>query len=296
MSGTRDRRWLLVALALILAFMAGEVFAAVVAGSLALLSDATHMLTDAAALGLAVVASRVVERPARGHYTYGFGRVDALAAQINGLVLVLLAGWFVVEAVRRLVNPPAVTGGLVVVTAVVGVGVNLAATLAASRADRRHSLNVRGAVAHLVNDLWAFVATAAAGTVVVLTGWSRADPIASLVVAGLMVLSGVRLLRASGRVFLEAAPTGVDPAALGRKLTGLDGVTEVHDLHVWDLGGERLALSAHVLVGTDTPCHDVSHTIRRVLRDDYAIDHATLQVDHDRGEAPVNLSPPRLSR
>jgi cobalt-zinc-cadmium efflux system protein len=279
------------ALALILAFMAGEVTAALLAGSLALLSDAAHMLTDAAALGLAVWASRIVELPARGGYTYGFGRVDALAAQINGLALVGLAAWFVVEAARRLVNPPDVAGGVVVITAVIGALVNVAATLAVSRADRS-SLNVRGALAHVVTDLWAFLGTAIAGAVVLISGWNQADAIASLLVAGLMVVAGARLLRASGRVFLEAAPTDLDPAVVGRRLSRIEDVHEVHDLHVWDLGGSRLALSAHVLVAPEAPCHEVARVIREILHSEYGIDHATLQVDHE-GDQPVavQLSP-----
>jgi cobalt-zinc-cadmium efflux system protein len=270
------------ALALVLAFMVGEVVAGLVSGSLALLSDAGHMLTDAAALGLALFAARVARRPARGQYTYGFSRVDALSGQANGIALILLAIWFVVEAIRRLIHPPAVAGGVVTVVALVGVAVNAAATALATRAARRdrESLNLRGVVAHLVTDLYAFAATLAAGLVVLTTGWSRADPIASLVVAAVMTWTGWRLTHAAGRIFLEAAPAGVDPQRLGEDLAGVGGVAELHDLHVWQLGPGQAAMSAHVLVEPAGDCHDVSRRLRERLLHRYGIGHVTLQTDH----------------
>ncbi|MDT4942703.1 MAG: cobalt-zinc-cadmium efflux system protein, partial [Pseudonocardiales bacterium] len=232
--GAGDRRWLLAALGVVVVFMAAEVTAGLLAHSLALVADAGHMLTDAAALLLAVIASRLAERPARGAYTYGFARVDALSGQANGITLLLLAAWFTVEGVRRLVDPPSVHGGVVAVVAALGVLVNLVATGLASRANRA-SLNVKGVLAHLVTDVWAFVATLVAGLVVLGTGWSRADAVASLLVAALMAWTGVILVRAAGRVFLEAAPKGVDPLALGAELAAMAGVAQVHDLHVWVL-------------------------------------------------------------
>src|SRR4051794_13441077 len=234
-SGATDRRWLLAALAAITAFMAAEVVAGLLAHSLALLADAGHMLTDAAALLLAVVASRIAERPARGAYTYGFARVDALSGQANGITLLLLAVWFTIEGIRRLVAPSSVHGGVVALVAGIGVAVNIVATLLASCADRR-SLNVQGVIAHLVTDIWAFLATLVAGLVILGTGWTRADPIASLLVAALMAWTGSRLVRAAGRVFLEAAPRGLDPQLLGAELAAIDGVAQVHDLHVWVIG------------------------------------------------------------
>lgn len=278
-TGAADRRWLLGALALILAFMIGEVIAGLLADSLALVTDAAHLLTDVAALVVAILASRIVERPARGAYTWGFARVDALSGQANGLTLLLLAAWFIVEAVRRLANPPDARGGVMVAVAAVGVVVNLAASLLASRADRR-SLSVRGAVSHLVNDLWAFLATLVAGVVILATGWTRADAVASLVVAALMIRSGVGLVRASGRVFLEASPSGIDPQAVGHELAGLPGVAEVHDLHVWEIGSGEAAASAHVLVAPPNDCHAVARVMREWLAAEYGIDHVTLQVDH----------------
>ncbi|MDQ1731924.1 MAG: cobalt-zinc-cadmium efflux system protein, partial [Pseudonocardiales bacterium] len=278
-SAETDRRWLFASLSVIVAFMAGEVVVGLLAGSLALLADAGHMLTDAGALALAIVASRLAQRPARGSYTYGFARVDAVSAQANGITLLLLAGWFAIQAVRRLFSAPEVQGGLVLSVALIGIVANLIAVLLASQANKA-SLNVRGAVAHVVTDLWAFVATAVAGAVILLTGWSRADAVASLVVAALMVYSGLGLVRAAGRVFLEAAPAGLTPRLIGQAMAAAEGVVEVHDLHVWDLGGSEPALSAHVVVDPGHDCHRVAESVRSLLAVDHGISHATLQADH----------------
>ncbi|MEV6932193.1 cation diffusion facilitator family transporter [Dactylosporangium sp. NPDC051485] len=284
-SADADRRWLGLALGLIVAFMAVEVVVGLLAGSLALLSDAAHMLTDAGAIVLALVAMRLAARPPRGGYTFGLKRAEILSAQANGLTMLLLAAWLGVEAVQRLVHPPAVSGGLVLVTALAGIVVNLAAAWAMSRANRA-SLNVEGAFQHVLNDLFAFIAAAAAGVVMVTTGFTRADPIATLVVVALMIKAGLELVRASGRIFLEAAPPGIEPSALGTRLAGLPDVVEVHDLHVWEITSGEPALSAHVLVAEDGDCHAVRQAIERLLRQEYRITHSTLQVDHaDTGPA-----------
>lgn len=274
-----DRRWLSAALGLIVAFMAVEVVVGLLAHSLALISDAAHMLTDAASLALALVAMRLAARPARGGYTYGLRRAEILSAQANGLTLLLLAGWLGYEAVRRLVHPPAVAGGPVLATALAGVAVNLLATWLIGRADRT-SLNIEGAFQHILTDLFAFAATAVAGAVMLGTGFVRADGIASLVVVGLMVRAGVGLVRESGRIFLEAAPAGVDPAALGARLAAQAQVAEVHDLHVWQITSGQPAASAHVLVVDGGDCHAVRRGLERVLHTEYGITHSTLQVDH----------------
>jgi cobalt-zinc-cadmium efflux system protein len=242
-----DRRWLGVALGLIAAYMAAEVVVGVLAGSLALLSDAAHMLTDAGAIVLALVAMRLAARPPKGGYTFGLKRAEILSAQANGITMLILGAVLAVGAVRRLVEPADVVGVPVLVTALAGVGVNLAAAWALGRANRT-SLNVQGAFLHVVNDLFAFVATAVAGVVVIVTGFDRADSIATLLVVGLMGRAGVGLVRASGRIFLEAAPSGIDPPVLGTQLAGVADVVEVHDLHVWQITSGEPALSAHVLV------------------------------------------------
>jgi cobalt-zinc-cadmium efflux system protein len=274
-----DRRWLLAAFVVVVVFMVGEVIAGLLANSLALITDAGHMITDAAALLVAVIASRIAQRPAKGAYTYGFARIDALSGQANGITLLLLAIWFTVAGIRRLFDPAAVHGGVVTVVAFIGVAVNLLATWLATRADRS-SLNVRGVLAHLVTDIWAFAATFVAGLVILVSGWTRADAIASFVVAGLMAWTGLGLVRAAGRVFLEGAPQGVDPDALGAELVAIDGVAEVHDLHVWQIGSGESAVSAHVLVAAPRDCHEVSSRLRVLLAERYGIGHVTLQADH----------------
>lgn len=274
-----DKRWLSIALALITGFMAIEVVIGVIAGSLALLSDAAHMLSDAAAIILALVAIRLAARPARGSYTYGLKRAEILSAQANGLTLILLGGWLAYEAVHRLVDPPAVNGPLVVYTGLAGIAVNIAAAWAMSKANRS-SLNVEGAFQHILNDLFAFIATTLAGLVIWVSGWARADTIASLIVVFLMVKAGWRLLRDSGRILLEAAPAGIDPDTVARTLLAVDDVIEVHDLHLWAITSGEPALSAHVLVTERADCHDVRLRLEREIAASYHISHATLQVDH----------------
>jgi cobalt-zinc-cadmium efflux system protein len=274
-----DTRYLGSALTLIVVFMAAEVAIGVVSGSLALISDAGHMLTDAAAIALALVAARLARRPAKGNLTYGLRRVEILSAQANGITLWLLAVWFVYEAVSRFIDPPQVEGGFVLGTALAGIAVNLAATWLISRANRT-SLNVEGAFQHILNDLFAFIATAVAGLVIVLTGWARADAIAALVVAALMIKGGWGLLRDSWRIFLEAAPAGVDVEQVDADLHAVEGVVEVHDLHVWEVTSGFPAMSAHILVGTEWDCHERRERIADLVRERYGIDHSTLQLDH----------------
>jgi cobalt-zinc-cadmium efflux system protein len=283
-SASADRRWLLGACGVVVAFMLAEVLAGLLAHSLALIADAGHMITDAASLLVAVIASKIAQRPARGAYTYGFARVDALSGQANGITLLLLASWFAVEGIRRLAHPGAVHGGVVTVVALVGAAANVLATWLASRADRG-SLNVRGVLVHLVTDVWAFAATFVAGLVILASGWERADPVASLMVAALMAWTGFGLVRAAGRVFLEGAPLGIDPDALGCELAAVDGVAQVHDLHVWQIGSGESAVSAHVLVGAPHDCHEVSSRLRLLLAQRYGIGHVTLEADHEDAAA-----------
>ncbi len=281
-----DKRYLTGALALIVAFLVTEVVVGLIAGSLALISDAGHMLTDAASIVLALIAIRLSAKPAQGRWTYGYKRAEILSAQANGLSLLLLAVWFIYEAIRRLIDPPEVQGLLVFVTAVVGIVINVAAAYLISRANRT-SLNVEGAFQHILNDLYAFVATAIAGLVVLLTGFGRADAIAALIVAALMIKAGYGLVRESGRIFLEAAPASLDPDLIGPVLAGRPGVAEVHDLHIWDVTSGMPALSAHVLVDPTGDCHAVRRDLETVVLGQYKIDHTTLQVDHAHPTLPV---------
>jgi cobalt-zinc-cadmium efflux system protein len=188
-----------------------------------------------------------------------------------------------IEAIRRLVSPPDVEGGLVLIVALAGIVVNVAATMVLARANRQ-SLNVEGAFQHVLTDLYAFIGTAIAGAVILITGFVRADALASILVAALMLRSAYKLLRASGRVLFEAAPEGLDPEAVGRAMVAVGGVVEVHDLHVWEVTSGFPALSAHVVVGADADCHAKRRELETLLDTRFGIDHTTLQVDHEGGE------------
>jgi cobalt-zinc-cadmium efflux system protein len=277
-----DRGRLMVALSLIVGFMAVEVATGVIAHSLALLSDAGHMLTDAAAIGFSLFALRLASRPAKGSMTFGFRRVEILSAQANGVTLLVLAAFITYEAIRRLFDPPHVRGGLILVVALIGILVNLAAVRTLAKANRQ-SLNLEGSFRHVLTDLYGFIGTAIAAGVILLTGFRRADPIVSVLIAGLMTSSGFSLVKASGRVFLEAAPRGLDPQTIGETLAGRPGVVEVHDLHVWEITSGFPALSAHVLVAADTDCHAARREMEVVLHERFGLDHTTLQVDHSSG-------------
>jgi cobalt-zinc-cadmium efflux system protein len=274
-----DRKKLAVALALILAFLAVEVSLGIVAHSLALLSDAGHMLTDAAAIGFSLLAITLAARPAKGAMTFGFKRVEILSAQANGVTLLILAAFIAYEGIRRLFDPPVVRGWLILAVALIGVLVNLAATWTLAKANR-DSLNVEGSFQHLLTDLYGFIGTAIAAIVILATGFQRADPIVSLLIAGLMTRSGVSLVKASARIFMEAAPEDLDPQAIGRALVEQPAVVEVHDLHVWEITSGFAALSAHVLVGSESNCHAARREMEAMLHERFALDHTTLQVDH----------------
>jgi cobalt-zinc-cadmium efflux system protein len=278
-----------VALVLVLGLMAGEIVAGMIGSSLALLADAGHMLTDAAALAFALVASAMAARPAVGRWTFGYSRLEILAAQANGITLGLLALWVVWSAVHRLVSPQDVRGGLVLVVALAGALASLVASLVLSRASRE-SLNVRGAFLHVLTDVAAFGAAAFAGGMILATGWDRFDPIASLVVAALMLWSSVALLRESTAIFLERAPSDADPDKIGRALVAERDVVEVHDLHVWTVTSGFPALSAHVLVAPEADCHAARRRLEKTLADRFGLSHTTLQVEHaEPANATVEL-------
>jgi cobalt-zinc-cadmium efflux system protein len=262
--------------------MAAEVVAGVIGNSLALLADAGHLLTDAAALCFSLVASSMAARPAAGRWTFGYSRLEILAAQANGITLGLIALWVVWSAVHRLVSPTEVRGGLVLVVALAGALVSLAASLVLARASKE-SLNVRGAYLHVLTDVAAFGAAALAGGLILATGWDRFDPLASIAVAGLMLWSSVQLLRESTVIFLERAPSDADPETIGRALVAEPDVVEVHDLHVWTVTSGFPALSAHILVRPDADCHAARRRLETTLADRFGLTHTTLQVDHFEG-------------
>jgi cobalt-zinc-cadmium efflux system protein len=274
-----DRRRLVVALALLTGFFAGEVVAAFLAHSVALLADAGHMLVDIGALAASLAAARLAARPARGALTFGYVRAEILSAQGNGVTLIVVGVAVLVEAVRRLVHPVHVTGGTLIAVAAVGIAVNLVVVRVLAGSVRR-SLNVEGSLRHVLTDLYAFIGTAVAGLIVVTTGWERADPVASLVVVALMLQAGWALLVESGRILLEAAPAGTDPDVVARELVADPRVESVHDIHVWLITSGFPALAAHVLVNPAADCHAVRRDLEALLAERHGIRHTTLQVDH----------------
>lgn len=287
-SADADRRWLTTALVIILGFFFVEVAAGLIANSLALLSDAAHMLTDAGSIGLALFAASLAARPPSKRYTFGLGRAEILAAQANGASLLILAGVIGVEAIRRLSAPPDVEGGIVIVVGVVGALANVGAAWALSRSERR-SLNVEGAMAHVMMDLYGSLAAIASGVLVVVAGFEQADGIAALIVSLLMLRSGWGLLRDSGRILLEGSPSGLDTQAVGRALAAQPGVVEVHDLHIWEVTSGFPALAAHVLVPDGDDCHRRRRELELLLAERFHIEHTTLQVDHEQPETLLEI-------
>ena len=263
-----------------------EVAVGVIANSLALLSDAAHMLTDAFAIGLALVALRLAQRPPKGAFTFGLGRGEILSAQTNGVLLFVLAGIIGVEAIGRIVDPPDVDGAFVMWTGLAGTAVNGAAAWALAKASRA-SLNVRGAFLHNLFDMLSSVAAAVAGLVIVITGSGEADGVAALLVSVLMLYGGWGLIRDSGRVLMEGAPKGLDPAEIGTAMVSMPGVVEVHDLHVWEVTSGFPALAAHVLVGADEDCHGCRREVAEMLHERFGIDHVTLQAEHWRSQSEL---------
>jgi cobalt-zinc-cadmium efflux system protein len=283
-----DTKRLSVALALIAGLMATEVVVGILAHSLALLSDAAHMLTDAGALLVSLWVIRLLRRPAGGNLTFGLKRSEILSAQANGGTLLVLAGLIVYEGIHRLVSPPPAEGLAILVVAIAGIGVNLLATWQLSRANRE-SMNIEGSFQHILTDLIAFIVTAIAGAVILASGWTRADGVAALVIAGVMLRSAWGLLRDSGRVLLEAAPEGVDVEEIGGALAAHPHVESVHDLHVWQISSGFPSLSAHVLVHPGDDCHGIRRELEQLLRDRFHLDHTTLQVDHSQKPALVQV-------
>ena len=295
-----NRRRARIALVVILAFMAAELAAGVIAHSLALVSDAAHMVTDALALGAALLALRISQRPPSGAQTFGMRRVEILSAEANGITLIILGAVIVYGAIGRLIHPQAVRGPLVLAVALIGAATNIAVVriLAGGRGE---SHAIEGSYRHLVTDLYAFLATAVSAAVIITTGFDRADPIASLFVAGLMFVAGVGLVRETWRIFMESAPQGLDVERVGRAMAATHGVVEVHDLHVWEISRGFAALSAHVSVDDEADCHATTRELEALLFAQFGIDHTTLQVDHAGSEllqlrpAPLEgWAPPRL--
>ena len=277
-----DRRYLLIALALLVAFMLGEVIAAVISGSLALLSDAGHMLADVGALAGALWAIRLAARPPSGAWTFGWKRAEILSAAVNGITLLVVSGIVAVEAITRLIHPPRVDGGLVVVVATVGIAVNITAAWVLAQANRS-SLNVQGAFRHVLTDLYGFIGTIIAGVIILATGFTRADAIASLLVVGLMLKAAAELLRDSGRILLEAAPKTMNLDDVRAHLLATEHVRGLHDLHAWTVTSDLPALSAHIVI--DDSCFRDGHAPRLLdklqacLAGHFDVEHSTFQLE-----------------
>jgi len=284
-----DSKRLSIALGLILAFMAAEVVVGILAHSLALLSDAGHMVTDAGALAMSLVVIRLIKRPAKSNLTFGLRRTEILSAQLNGATLFVLSLLIVYGAIRRLITPPSAAGKAILFVAIAGIAVNLIATWQLSKANRE-SMNIEGSFQHILTDLAAFIFTAIAGAIILATGYTRADPIASLIIAAIMLRAAYGLLRDSGRVLLEAAPEGMSVAEIGEALAAHPHVENIHDLHVWSVGSDLPALSAHVLVHPGDDCHAIRRELEALLDKRFEIRHTTLQVDHSTPNELISVT------
>ncbi len=277
-----DRRFLRAALALVTAFVVAEVVIAVTARSLALLSDAGHMLADIGAIGGALWAIRLAARPPAGAWTFGWKRAEIIAAAANGITLLVVAGIVAVQAVERLVHPAHVRGGPVLAVALAGIVVNILAARLLARASRS-SLNVAGAFRHVLTDLYGFLGTAAAAVIIIITGYARADSIAALLVVALMVQAAWSLLRDSGRILLEAAPEDMNLDEVRAHLLAASHVKDVHDLHAWTVTSSLPALSAHVIV--DDSCFTDGHVpqlldqLQACLAGHFDVEHSTFQLE-----------------
>ena len=270
----QNRRTLTFVLALTVAITAVEVVGGLLTGSLALLADAVHMLSDNVALGLALVAVWLAGRPSTPERSFGYQRAEVLAALVNGLVLVGLAIWIFVEAWGRLSDPPDVMGGWML-----GLAGNLAAAWMLAR-NAHGSLNMQAALRHVTADALGSGGVVVAALVIITTGWRYADPAVGALIAVLVLASSWTVLRDSVHILLEGTPRGMDVRGLARRMAGMDGVVDVHDLHVWTITSGFVALSAHVLVEPGDDCHARRRELERVLAEEYGIEHTTLQVDH----------------
>lgn len=273
-----------VRLALILTgtFMLVEVAGGILAGSLALLADAGHMLTDTMALALAVLAFRVSERPADARRSYGYQRFQILAAFVNGLSLLVIVGWILFEAVMRLIEPPQVVGRTMLIVAAAGLVVNIVVFGILHGGDQEN-LNIRGAALHVLGDLLGSVAAIVAAVVIITWGWMPVDPILSVLVAALILRSAWQLVQRSGHILLEGAPEWLDLDKLKRTIvTSVPEVNEIHHVHVWGLTPQHPMLTMHVVL--DRVPGDVTEVVRSVkqtLREDFAISHSTIEVEFD---------------
>jgi cobalt-zinc-cadmium efflux system protein len=288
----QSRRALGLVLALTGAYTVCEVVGGWLTGSLALLADAGHMLGDSAALALALVAAWLAGRPATPERSFGYRRAEILAALANGVALAAIAIWVFIEAIGRLDHPPEILGGWMLAVALAGLAVNLVAAGILARASQ-DNLNVQAALRHVFADLAGSVGVAVAAVVVLATGWEQADPVAGMAIGVLILASSWSIVRDSVAILLEATPAGIDADEVGRRMAALDGVVEVHDLHIWTITSGFPTLSAHVLVRRGDDCHLRRRELEQVLAQEFGIEHTTLQVEHVGERSGLKIAPLR---
>lgn len=279
--GADAGRTLTAALVMNAGYTALQVVVGVLAGSVALLADAGHNLSDVLALGVALGAVWFARRPATPRRSFGYRRAEILAALVNALSIVAVSGIILYEAIRRLTDPPDVPGGWLMAVAAGGIAVNALSAWIIHRAGRgRDDLNLRASFLHLAGDALASLGVLIAGALVLAFGWRIADPVIAIAIAGLIAASAWGVLRESVLVLLEAAPRGTDPEAVGAALAAAGGVVEVHDLHIWSVSSDFPAISAHVVVTHDSDCHRVRRELEELLAHRFGIAHSTLQMEH----------------
>ena len=271
-----------IALVLTASFMIVEIIGGIVSGSLALLADAGHMLTDSMGLALAALAFRVSAKPADSRRSYGYQRFQILAAFVNGLSLLLIVAWILVEAIQRLISPPEVMAGTMLVVAAGGLVVNLLSFVVLHGGDREN-MNIAGAVLHVAGDLLGSVAAIVAALVIIATGWMPIDPLLSILVAMLILRSAWKLVQRSAHILLEGAPEWLDIGQMKSKITSLvPAVRDIHHVHVWGLTPQHLMLTMHVtLADSQTSTTPVIRQVKAVLKDEFGISHSTIEVECD---------------
>ncbi len=283
-----DRRALLIAAFLTAGFMIAEAVGGLLTGSLALLADAGHMLSDSFSLLLALAAVSIAARPATARRTFGFKRAEILAALVNGVLLVVVSIWVIYEAIRRLEDPVEILGVGMLLIAIGGLVINLVAAWVLIRSGGE-SLNIRAALRHVLGDLAGSVGVIVAAGVIILTGWEPIDAIVSILISLLIAASAWSILKEAVDVLLESAPEGIDTEEIGMSMAAHPGVDEVHDLHVWQITSGFPALSAHVLVRPGADCHGIRVELENVLHERFELDHTTLQVDHTVDRSPLRI-------
>jgi len=261
-----------------------ELIAGFLTNSLALLSDAGHMLSDIGALGLSIFAFRVAKRPATHHSTYGYHRVEILAALFNGLTLWLIVGVIFASAYYRLFDPPAVESSGMIVVAVLGFLVNIAAAAILHAGHHHHNLNMRGALLHVLSDAIGSVGAIAAGAIMLATGWYLADPLISIFIGALILYSSWSLVKDSLSVLMQSVPKGIRLDEVRQTIEAVDGVHKVHDLHVWAVTSDIYTLSAHAVVENGGDFHEVLNGIEDTLKERFNIEHTTIQLETESRE------------